>query len=378
MRVTWSGDLVVKESESEHDRVRLRREAATLRAVAHPAIVRLAKAGTSDEAGGPERLALHRVVGTALSESPPQPASVAAGWGAAVATVVADLHDLGYVHGAITPEHVLIDEQGRPILCGFGHARRIESVDSAAVAEDVRAVARLVDGILASGHDGLRRMLRRWIEGRHRRGGDARTLAQALVDEVPEAAVRPLTAEAGVAHDGESPGEAGAGLLGDVRGASSMRRVAASVGAARLRPGRAWWAVAGLAVATAIGLVFVHLSQSATSGGRRTEVRREPSPSAGGSSPVYLLQSVPGAHPITVVGRWACGPPRPAVLDPSSGSVWVLPAWPAGGGKVEGRLIERYPGASGLAVVSDGPGCDRLLLVRAGGAELPVTVGPGG
>ena len=41
----------------------------------------------------------------------------------AVASIVADLHEHGVVHGAIRAEHVLLDQGVRPRLCGFGSAR---------------------------------------------------------------------------------------------------------------------------------------------------------------------------------------------------------------------------------------------------------------
>lgn len=51
-----------------------------------------------------------------------------AGLVAALATTVADLHQLGIVHGRIRPEHVVIDGTGRPVLCGFGGAGRVGAV----------------------------------------------------------------------------------------------------------------------------------------------------------------------------------------------------------------------------------------------------------
>ena len=44
----------------------------------------------------------------------------AAGLVIALASTVADLHDVGVVHGRIEPEHVVIGASDRPVLCGFG------------------------------------------------------------------------------------------------------------------------------------------------------------------------------------------------------------------------------------------------------------------
>ena len=43
---------------------------------------------------------------------------------ASLTATVADLHELGVVHGRLTPDHVVIREDGRPALCGFADAGR--------------------------------------------------------------------------------------------------------------------------------------------------------------------------------------------------------------------------------------------------------------
>ena len=52
------------------------------------------------------------------------PVEEGAGLLAALATTVADLHELGLVHGAIAPEHVIIGAGGQPVLCSLGYGGR--------------------------------------------------------------------------------------------------------------------------------------------------------------------------------------------------------------------------------------------------------------
>jgi hypothetical protein len=88
----------------------------------------------------------------------------------------------------------------------------------------------------------------------------------------------------------------------------------------------------------------------------------------------YVLQVAAGEEPLTVMGRWQCGPERPAVLDARSGSIWVFPAWPSRGSSVSGRFVARVPGAAGVGVAPSGPECDRLVVLRGGQPDLTVPV----
>src|SRR5579863_2058343 len=104
------GEEVVKAAESEADRSRLGREAAILRAIAHPGVVRLVRTEGGDP---PDRLVLARVGGAEWPTSGDQPAQVTIGRAAAVASILADLHDRGWAHGTVRADHILIDERGR-------------------------------------------------------------------------------------------------------------------------------------------------------------------------------------------------------------------------------------------------------------------------
>jgi hypothetical protein len=95
-------------------------EAEVLEAARLPGVVELI--GIEGDADRPV-LVTARVDGPDLSTAH-LPLAEVAGVVAAVATTLADLHDLGLVHGALTGEHVLLGGDGRPVLCGFGYAAR--------------------------------------------------------------------------------------------------------------------------------------------------------------------------------------------------------------------------------------------------------------
>ncbi len=128
------GDLVVvKEARTEGDVARLTREASMLTRGRHPGVVELV--------GIDERAIRLRHSGTALSRLGPFPLDQAAGVVSAVADVVDALHRQGVVHGDVDGQHVVVDQRGRPRLCGFGLAAEHTEAGAAA---DVAALGRLL------------------------------------------------------------------------------------------------------------------------------------------------------------------------------------------------------------------------------------------
>lgn len=136
------GLVVVKEARSDGDIARLTREASMLARCRHPGVVDLLTVE--------ERSIRLRHAGTSLSRLGPFPPDQAAGIVCAVADVIHALHRLGVVHGDLEAAHVLLDERGRPRLCGFGQAT--EHTDDLA-ADDVAAIGRLLASLLRSGGD---------------------------------------------------------------------------------------------------------------------------------------------------------------------------------------------------------------------------------
>ncbi|HEX2272490.1 MAG TPA: hypothetical protein VHG90_01280, partial [Acidimicrobiales bacterium] len=98
------------------------REREILRAVRHPGVVELL--AVEEGPDGPVLVTAPADAPT-LARLPAVTLEEVAGLVAAVASTLADLHDLGFVHGSLTAEHVLVGKDGRPVLRGFAHGGRI-------------------------------------------------------------------------------------------------------------------------------------------------------------------------------------------------------------------------------------------------------------
>ena len=317
MQVKVEGETVVKVAETAEEAARLDREADVLRRVAHPGVVRLVRAES-------DRLVLARVAGSNLLELPPAPASVAesrvASWAAPVATVLADLHDIGWTHGNLRADHVLMDEEDGPVLCGFSRSARVAWGQTAGRGGDPRKLdedmlVQLITEQCPTADSPTRRAVAGW-ERRRRRGG-LRGLARELsaLDQAPR------------------------------RRSTGLRAVAACV---------------------ATGAVLFALSLSGARSGR---------PAAVGSAavPAYLLHSG-GGTAISAIGAWDCGPARLAVLDRPSGQLWLFDSTPDPGDRVTARLVAQVSGATGLSAEVAGPGCDRLTVLRGSEPASPITL----
>jgi hypothetical protein len=105
--------------------------------VAGPSVIRLID--IHDDAGADTVTATYETVpGGAVSNWRPTDVAQIAAFFAAAAQAVHELHRCGVAHGAIDPDHVLIDEHGRPVLCGLADARATGDVE---IAADLGALA---------------------------------------------------------------------------------------------------------------------------------------------------------------------------------------------------------------------------------------------
>lgn len=152
-------------------------EAAALAKARHPGVVELV-----DSAG--DVLRTNMVDGRALADMGPVPAAEIAGVAAAVASILADLHDLGVVHGGIDASHVLVAGDGRPLLCSLGRGGE--------PADDVAALGQLVTDLLAGAPPEHRRRSRRRQSGRRRLGP---MLAPPVTPALAELAAEAMAAE---------------------------------------------------------------------------------------------------------------------------------------------------------------------------------------
>lgn len=117
-RVATIGALpVVVELADPASAAQLERVAGRLARASHPGVVEVVESGATPDGGW--RLVSAHGGGPASTLVGLDPSRLAA-LGAAVAATLADLHDLGVVHGRLTEHRILIGSDGRPIVCGFG------------------------------------------------------------------------------------------------------------------------------------------------------------------------------------------------------------------------------------------------------------------
>lgn len=169
---------LVAKSGGGSDRARLRREAEVLGCLSDAAVVELVACRDSDErtdlvtaAAGDDLLAW---LG---GRSPEERWSVLRSTVVAVAT----LHRAGWSHGALRPDHVLVDPAGRIRLCSLGAARSFD-IPAPAVAGDLDALVDLLTDD-AAGIDPSWTIAERW-RWTHRE----RRLGRALADAAPTSA----------------------------------------------------------------------------------------------------------------------------------------------------------------------------------------------
>ena len=203
---------VVKSAASPAETAHLGREAEQLRRAAHPGVVELG----SFQAGPPVELRT-RHAGRSLDEMAPLRLPSCAVSGPQWRRVLADLHDLGIVHGAIGADHILIGAEGRPVLCGFSSSG---STKEGHAGGDVIDLADTLASLL--GPEAPRR-LRRLLLGPGkglRHTPSARAFAAALSQAVPDrrlptaAAVRPPGVSVGVEARPKAPAEAASSIPG--------------------------------------------------------------------------------------------------------------------------------------------------------------------
>lgn len=389
MDLVFDGDLVEKVAVTESDTEQLRAEAATLRAVAHPGVVRLVSA-----TGG--RISMQRVEGRNLSHVPVQAPHVTAGWGAALCTTVADLHGIGCVHTAITADHVILDGDGHPVLCGLGHAawpsepaqrerlaRRDRLAVAALIAERLagdlarrtRPARRTRSGLAPGRRSGDRRNERRlrrmladgtggrdesWLRDLARRLSEYARCAPAVpADPATPPGRVPPRARSATATVAASDGQA---QVGSRDGRQVLQGLLAAL--YQRRPARtALIAAALIALVAALTLRSESRPQRPIAPGDRTVTV------VGPSGPLELSLGSAGQLSLTV-GRWTCSRTMPALLDVSSGNIWTFPGWPGPGAHDRGSLLAHVAGAVALRSEPTGPNCDTLVAITTTGESV--------
>ncbi len=417
--VRHDGRLLAAKEPGESGARGLRAEAEVLHRVQVPGVVELV--GLSD---GDHPTLLTRWVGPRSAADLPLPVSPerAAAITLAVAATVGRLHRAGIVHGDLDPTHVLLDADGRPVLCGFGGAGPIGAPErrpatdpgpggdvparpSRRPADDVAGLGRLLEHLLGpvgcpepGGRLGWssrraasrRRALRALAARAHAPDPDARPSVTAFAHSirrlVPDAQLggearpatapprpsraRPATRPVDPAH-GAAPRRSPA-----LRSAIPVVLVLGAVSAAGYFGLSAWWAPAR--ERTAVADTRPTPGAPTTTTGRPTPV---PStrPTTTTTTTTALLEVAPvvehdgrryaiGAPgDVVLVGPWRCdGRPLPAVVHPADGTVHVFGEWAPSGGSVRATAVATVPGADGLRAVGVSADCADLLVTGSG------------
>lgn len=418
-----SGDVIaVKRSRNEQEAERLVHEAEVLAAAQHPGVVELVGC---ERAGDVVRLST-RFVGThSVETAGAMNVERAAGLVAALAETVADLHDLGVVHGRIDPSHVLIGAEGRPVLCGFAGGGRVgttpppgstaapgfcdpaASRDTALVPQlDVYGIGALLRALVVDGGVDVEPIPdRRFTFGRLRApwsGYQRRallTLADRATDEVPlrRPPARRLAREI---HDTVPSAHLGP----DAADPYAVLRM--SIDADDEPPRRRIGPMVAIG-AGAVLLAFSAMTMRSSDAGPVASPRTTGSTNSAGQT---VRSSVPACDDLgptavdfdadgcgdpvridadgTVVagskrfavgvtgdrmalGDWDCdGISTPAVLRPQTGSIFVFDRWTSDG-EVSVQPVTLVPDAVDL-LARDEAGCSSLVVVRADGSEQEV------
>ncbi|GJM37921.1 MAG: hypothetical protein DHS20C19_12880 [Acidimicrobiales bacterium] len=345
--VTRAGErlLAVKRaSPGEEDR--RRREATLLQRLDHPGVVQFVDLFEDPEL----ELRLDYAGTDTWARTPPTTAAAVIEGLAAVTSTVADLHEMGTAHGSLAPDHVIVGPDRRPVLCGLADAA---SADEGTRAEDVAALADLIDTVAAAGPDDLRTGLASAAAGARDNGLSARQLTAELNRLRPGRAARVLRP-----RPRPSPRTAAAVALASV-----------AIGALTL----ALWP-RGAAPAP-VELAPAAPATSTSVAGQDVATTAPPSDAVRAAEPTVLVHegrrfALGSADDEVVMGDWDCdGEPTPAVLVRATGEIARFGQWPEPGGSVFADDITTVPDAVALAVIA-GETCDRLRIIRSAGSSF--------
>ncbi len=267
---------------------------------------------------------------------------------AAVASTVADLHDLGVTHGALLVEHVIVGHDQRPFLCSLGDARPVdpstEADDMAGLAGLIRQLSHLAEGDLRSPFNEIAD-----------RAATGELTARGLTDEINRLRLR-------------------------TQESTTHRRRLVVVAA-----------VVGVVI---VGALAVVMDRSGTSEAALPTV--SPSTSAPSSTttstrptttqaPAFDLDSASPAiefihegrryglgqpGDLAVLGDWDCdGTQTPALFQSATETVAVFNRWPAPGESADADYVGPAPGATAIDADHNGD-CHRLRIIDPSGSSL--------
>jgi hypothetical protein len=368
--------VVVKRADGA-DRDRLRLEGERLARASHPGVVQVLRSGRVGD--GWELRTAH--AGRPLSSLDGPEVREVASLVASAATTLADLHQLGLIHGRIDGSHVLVGEQGRAVLCGFGDGH-----GGARPEADVAALGTLLERLLGAGDDDLEPIpVHRWRRPRTWSGWERRALLLLADQATAEPATRRPTARRLAAAIAEAVPELGPpdpAERRDAKGADVDPVASLRAGVLVDARERRRTPAGGVLAAALVAVVLV--AAGLRDGPRRSEEAGAPTSRA--SEPPPTAATVEGsvlhaegrryrvgqAGDEVLVDDWDCdGTPTPALLRPSTGEVYLFPRW-IEDATLTVEPIVTVPGAAALVSEPLGDGCADLVVRTRGGAVVPV------
>ena len=336
---------------------RLRHEAAALDAAAGAGCVELRD--LVEEADGGARLVTAWVGGGSLATAlPPGPARARA-LATGLARSLAELHGRGVVHGAVAPEHVLL-EGDRPVLCGLGGARLPGDASGPSPDDDVVALLALVDALVGDAHGALPDRLRAVVAAGS--GGGAAAVADRLgaVEPDPQPPRRELRPRRPVPERRSPPVR---GLVVTSAGALALLAVAVAT-----------WRAGDGSVPPPAPPTTTAAPACAAAPRSAADLDGDGCPEAVAVAGGVITAGdrrwrVGETEDLIAVGDWDCdGRATAAVVRPTTGEAWVYDGWATAARPVTARPGPGAPGATAVRAVAGGD-CARLEVTMATGGR---------
>ena len=376
IEVRWAlrdGRSVVIKRAMGRGRARLRREAVILAEVRGPGLVQLIGIEDADEHTD---LVLADAGDHTLADPAGVPTEILRRALVSTCASIGEMHRLGWAHGGIEAQHIVLNRRGRSRLCSLGSAVSL-AADPGARDRDLLALSHLVDrcahGPVATStwSDRLR-----WRWTRHRlinvvsrfaaevdsrrmdsSGTNVRGIEPRSLGDAVEAAFRFPVVSLRSSMSGRRPWRATLG--GKAR--PSRRTVLAATSAVA-------------AVAAGIGLMtaVVHQGPSPSSNCPPVAPRRVDVDGDGCAESIRIQGQIVRVNGVSyrvgrpgdvvAVGDWDCdGRSTPAVLRPSTGEVLAFDQWAVRGTPATARTVARIDGAVSLRA-DDRGNCARAVV----------------
>jgi hypothetical protein len=412
--------IVVQRANDDADRAHLVHEATMLALARHPGVVEIIRR----DADGGELVTAGGQPFRSRSGRPEQALPTLA----AVGEIVADLHSLGLVHGAIDDDAIIISPDGRPRLGRFGRAglagHATEDGTILRPSLDVEALAGMVSAVVDDSpspstirrrrrsHSGQPSGLSRVLAaGRTGQWPPARRLAQAIEAEIAaryppaeeRARIDPLTIQrptagdrvpVGPASPTPSPADDPVAAAAPVDPFATLRPSPpetrrwppprlASIVAAMVGVMAITWGALGLTAARSRSTG--RASTPTTDAGRRTPSTSSPARST-------LAPVVTAGGPVTIgdvrysigqpsdqvaVAEWACADsPTALVLRPVTGELFAFGGWATAGHDIVARPAGHLAPGSRLSLTRDTKGCAVLTGIEPGGTRTTIDPDP--